>query len=109
MYHHIKTLMYTVRIGQPDPRFGNMLLEQFGGANGELAANPPALAALTCPTTNSYHRLVPGFEAPINLAYSSRNRSAAVRIPMYSPSPKAKRIEVLSIPDAPAGDVIEFS
>ena len=38
MYHHIKTLMYTVRIGQPDPRFGNMLLEQFGGANGELAA-----------------------------------------------------------------------
>src|SRR6202171_4879990 len=38
MYHHIKTLMYTVRIGKPDPRFGNMLLEQFGGANGELAA-----------------------------------------------------------------------
>src|SRR5216683_2470460 len=54
----------------------------------------PALAAFTNPGTNSYRRLVPGFEAPINLAYSSRNRSAAVRIPMYSPSPKAKRIEV---------------
>src|SRR5207245_5363036 len=54
----------------------------------------PALAAFTNPGTNSYRRLVPGFEAPINLAYSSRSRSAAVRIPMYSPSPKAKRIRV---------------
>src|SRR5438132_3080569 len=54
----------------------------------------PSLAAFTNPGTNSYRRLVPGFEAPINLAYSSRNRSASVRIPMYSPSPKAKRIEV---------------
>src|SRR3989441_4909243 len=51
-------------------------------------------AAITNPTTNSYKRLTPGFEAPVNLAYSSRNRSAGVRIPMYTPNPKAKRIEV---------------
>ena len=68
----------------------------------------PALAALTNPTTNSYRRLVPGFEAPVNLAYSSRNRSAAVRIPMYSPSPKAKRIEV-RFPDPTANGYIAFA
>ena len=61
---------------------------------GGILKHAPALAAFTNPDTNSYRRLVPGFEAPVNLAYSSRNRSAAVRIPMYSPSPKAKRIEV---------------
>ncbi|UCD56010.1 MAG: type I glutamate--ammonia ligase [Candidatus Hydrogenedentota bacterium] len=60
---------------------------------GGLLKHAPALTALCNPTTNSFKRLVPGFEAPVNLAYSSRNRSAAVRIPMYSPSPKAKRIE----------------
>ena len=68
----------------------------------------PALAAFTNPTTNSYRRLVPGFEAPVNLAYSSRNRSAAVRIPMYSPSPKAKRIEV-RFPDPMANGYIAFA
>jgi glutamine synthetase len=60
---------------------------------GGLLQHAPALAAIIAPTTNSYKRLVPGFEAPVNLAYSRRNRSAAVRIPMYSASPKAKRLE----------------
>src|SRR5437762_5120517 len=58
-----------------------------------LLAHAPALCALCNPTTNSYKRLVPGFEAPVNLVYSSRNRSAAIRIPMYSENPKTKRIE----------------
>jgi glutamine synthetase len=73
-----------------------------------ILKHAPALAALTNPGTNSYHRLVPGFEAPVNLAYSSRNRSAAVRIPMYSPSPKAKRIEV-RFPDPTANGYIAFA
>jgi glutamine synthetase len=73
-----------------------------------ILKHAPALAAFTNPTANSYHRLVPGFEAPVNLAYSSRNRSAAVRIPMYSPSPKAKRIEV-RFPDPACNGYIAFA
>lgn len=60
---------------------------------GGLLKHAPALLAIVAPTTNSYRRLVPGFEAPVNLAYSQRNRSAICRIPVYSKSPRAKRIE----------------
>lgn len=75
---------------------------------GGILKHTPTLVALTNPTTNSYRRLVPGFEAPINLAYSSRNRSACVRIPMYSPSPKAKRLE-FRIPDPSCNPYIAFA
>ncbi len=77
-------------------------------AIGGILKHCNALCALTNPTTNSYKRLVPGFEAPVNLAYSSRNRSAAVRIPMYSTSPKAKRIEFRT-PDPSCNGYMAFS
>ena len=75
---------------------------------GGLLKHAPALLALTNPTTNSYKRLVPGFEAPVNLAYSKRNRSAAVRIPMYSENPKAKRLE-FRCPDGTANPYLAFA
>ena len=75
---------------------------------GGLLKHASSLLAFTNPTTNSYKRLVPGFEAPVNLAYSQRNRSASIRIPMYSASPKAKRVE-FRCPDASSNPYLAFS
>lgn len=75
---------------------------------GGLLKHARSLSAIIAPTTNSYKRLVPGYEAPVNLAYSRRNRSAAVRIPMYSASPKAKRVEFRP-PDTSANPYLAFA
>src|SRR5699024_7706840 len=75
---------------------------------GGLLAHAPAVLAFTNPTINSYHRLVKGFEAPINLVYSAGNRSAAVRIPLTGANPKAKRLEFRA-PDASSNPYLAFA
>jgi glutamine synthetase len=82
----------------------DMALHYIGG----IIKHARSIAALTNPTTNSYRRLVPGFEAPVNLAYSSRNRSASVRIPITGPNPKTRRIEV-RFPDPSCNPYLAFS
>ncbi len=77
-------------------------------AIGGLLKHAPAVLAFAAPTSNSYRRLVPGFEAPVNLVYSARNRSAGIRIPMYSTSPKSKRLE-FRCPDPTANGYIAWS
>ena len=75
---------------------------------GGLLKHAPSLLAFTNPTVNSYHRLVPGFEAPVNLVYSQRNRSACIRIPITGSNPKAKRIE-FRVPDPSCNPYLAFS
>jgi len=85
-------------------KLSKMALHYIGG----LLRHAPALLALTNPTTNSYKRLVPGFEAPVNLAYSQGNRSASIRIPLSGDNPKAKRME-FRCPDATCNPYIAFA
>jgi glutamine synthetase len=75
---------------------------------GGLLKHAPSILAFAAPTTNSYRRLVPGYEAPINLVYSQRNRSACIRIPTYSPSPKARRLEFRA-PDPSCNPYLSFA
>jgi glutamine synthetase len=91
-----------------DPNGYAMLSDTARWYIGGLIKHAAALLAFAAPTTNSYRRLVPGYEAPINLIYSQRNRSAICRIPMYSKSPKAKRIEFRA-PDPSANPYLTFA
>ena len=90
--------------GEGYAQSSDMMMHYIGG----LLKHSPALLALCAPTTNSYRRLVPGFEAPVNLVYSARNRSACARIPMYFNSPASKRVEYRP-PDAAANPYLAFA
>ena len=91
-----------------DPQGYSLLSEDAIYYIGGLLAHARSLCAIIAPTTNSYKRLVPGYEAPVNIAYSQRNRSACVRIPVYSKSEKAKRIEFRP-PDPACNSYLAFS
>ena len=88
--------------------FEDLLSEMGLHAIGGILKHARSLIAFTNPTTNSFKRLVPGFEAPVNLIYSQRNRSAAVRIPMYSQNPKTKRLE-FRCPDPSCNPYLAFA
>jgi glutamine synthetase len=97
--------------GEPlffDARGYAMLSETARFYIGGLLLHAPAILAFAAPTTNSYKRLVPGFEAPVNLVFSARNRSAAIRIPMYSGNPASRRVEFRP-PDAACNPYLAFS
>ena len=91
-----------------DEKGYGMISEMARHYAGGLIKHAAAILAFAAPTTNSYRRLVPGYEAPVNLAYSARNRSACVRIPMYSKSAKAKRLE-FRCPDPSCNPYLAFS
>ena len=91
-----------------DPKGYGLISQTAKYAIGGLLKHAPALLAFCAPTTNSYKRLVPGYEAPVNLVYSARNRSAAVRIPVYSENPKTKRLEFRP-PDNMANPYLAFA
>jgi glutamine synthetase len=97
-----KNLFY--KKGSPYADISDMCRWYIGG----ILKHAPALLALIAPSTNSYKRLVPGYEAPINLVYSQRNRSACIRIPMYSKSEGAKRIEFRT-PDPTCNPYLSFA
>jgi glutamine synthetase len=106
MHVHISLWKNNVNLfaGSGYAGLSDMALHGIGG----LLKHAPSICAFSNPTTNSYKRLVPGYEAPVNLAYSRRNRSASIRIPMYSTNPKTKRVE-FRCPDPSSNPYLVFS